>query len=212
MEAHGGYLSRLQDFDLAVLLRVAKQALIADGKSPAECSLLVSVLPHARLLRLAFDGVHTYGRRGAHWYEMNHSLPRLLSSELGITVHAYVLDPDELELVVGYAGGRRVGGDLLRYEEAELPDDEEGELDERAFDKLKARWPLGHLATVLGVSREELIRIPRAATALLEFDGTQTLGKLLELFPPAPRSRFARLNPLRPKGRDMARGRFAIKV
>ncbi|MBI3182480.1 MAG: hypothetical protein HYZ28_10075 [Myxococcales bacterium] len=181
MEAHGGYLCRMAEVDSEDLLRLAREALAKEAESPKDCSLLVSSLPRARVVRLAFDAPFTYGRKGARWYGRRHALARLLSSELNLTVHAYVFDPEELEQVVGYGAGRPVGGETVHYLDAELPDDEE--LDDLSFEKLKSRWPMGHLAKVLGVTREELVRIPRAKTVLLPLDGRPG-ESLEELFRP----------------------------
>ena len=76
--------------------------------------------------------------------------------------------------------GRRVGGELLRYEDAELPEDEN---DDQAFEKLQQKWPLGHVARVLGIDREELLRIPRKSSALIELNGHQEPKPLWQLFP-----------------------------
>jgi hypothetical protein len=186
LEAHGGYLCRLEELDTSELVCLAREALVEDGVEPSDCSLLVSALERPRVLRLAYDGPHTYGRRGARWYETHHALARRLSTQLGSVVHAYVFDPDELEQVVGFGGGRKVGGERMRYEDAELPDEEDAELDEASFEKLKTRWPLGHLAKVLGVPREELVRIARAPAALLDLNGSTAPGRVAELFPLAP--------------------------
>jgi len=56
-----------------------------------------------------------------------------------------------------------VGGDRLVYDEADFPDLP----DEEAFDKLKERWPVGRLSTILGIPRDELLRLPRASSVLL---------------------------------------------
>ena len=186
MEAHGGYLCRLEELETSELVCLAREALVEDGIEPGDCSLLVSALERPRLMRLAYDGPHTYGRRGARWYETHHALARRLSAQVGSVVHAYVFDPDELEQVVGFGGGRKVGGERMRYEDAELPDEEDSELDEASFERLKARWPLGHLAKVLGVPREELVRIARAPAALLDLNGPNAQGRVAELFPVAP--------------------------
>lgn len=182
MEAHGGYLSRLEDFESAELVRLAREALVEDGGDPSDCSLLASLVPGPRVLRLAYDAPHTYGRRGARWYEHHHALAQALSRRFGLTVHAYLIDPEELEQVVTYGDGRRVGGERIVYEDAELPEDEEGEPDEVAFERLKSRWPIGHLARVLGVSRSELVRIPRAPTLLFNLDGSDAGGRVEDLF------------------------------
>jgi hypothetical protein len=167
------------------LIELAREALVEDGQSPAECSLLITALQPSKVLRLAYDAPHTYGRGGARWYDSHHAFARRLSRAFQITVHAYVLDPEELEAVYSYAEGRPVGGEALRYE-----DDDAflgGDLDDRAFEKLKGRWPLGHLSKVLGLQRQELIRIPRSgAVALLNLDGSDAPKRLMELFPIAP--------------------------
>jgi hypothetical protein len=182
LEAHGGYLSRYEDVDTAWLARLGAVALAEDGEHTDDCGLLITVLPGARVVRFAFDGAHSYGRAGARWYMGHHSFARRLSEHLATTVHAYVFDPDDLELVVSYGNGRHVGGETLRYEEAEMPDvdDDEGEI---SFELMKNRWPLGHLAKVLGVHREELIRLPRQKTALLELSREVPAGPLWQLFP-----------------------------
>lgn len=180
MEAHGGYLLRLGEIDCPWLAALARAALAEEGVAPGDCSLLASLLPRQRVVRLAFDAPFTYGRKGAHWYEGHHALARRLSAELSFAVHAYVFDPDELEEVVAYGGGRRVGGERLRYEEVELSDDDD--LNDFSFERLKARWPLGHLGKVLGVAREQLLHIARAQTVLLELDGSAPRRPLAELF------------------------------
>ena len=186
MEAHGGYLCRLETFETAELVALARQALVEDGCDPTDASLLLSAMPQERVLRMAYDAPHTYGRKGARWYDQRHTLARLASVHLRLTVHTYVFDPEEFEQVVTYGSGRRVGGDRVVYEDAELPEDDDGELDEECFDKLKAGWPLGHLAKLFGVPREALLRIPRGPTVLLELDGRPIRGRVLDLFP-APR-------------------------
>lgn len=184
LEAHGGYfvrLERLAGVDLACL---AREALREDGVLTADAGLLVSAAPDGRVLRLAYDAPHTYGRRGACWYGRHHALARALTRALPVTVHAYVFDPEAYEEVATYGGGRRVGGERLEYMDAELPEDGDGELDERAFEQLRARWPLGHLAQVLGLYREELLRLPRARSVLVPLDGRAgAADELAELWP-----------------------------
>jgi hypothetical protein len=197
LEAHGGYLCRWEDFDSKALVSLARAALAEDGQRPDECSLLVSLLPKSRIVRFAYDGAHTYGRKGARWYETHHAFAAGLSREASVTVHAYVLDPDELEQVVAYGGGRNVGGERIKYEDAELDEDD---FDESAFEKQKQKWPLGHLARVLGVPREELARIHRAKTALLPLDGSEVEGKLSDLFPGEANQHFA----AQPQGAEKA--------
>ncbi len=187
MEAHGGYLCRLEEFDAADLVRNAREALLLDGESAADCALLVTVIPMRKVVRLAYDAVFTYGRRGAGWYEEHHALPKLLSSRYNVTVHAYVFDPEEYELVTTYGAGGRVGGERMQYADAPLPDDEDTELDELSFERLKAKWPIGHLGKVYGVTREELLRMPRSTSLLLTLDGGTPENSLSELLA-APRA------------------------
>lgn len=181
MEAHGGYLCRYEDVDTAWLTHVAKEAAIEDGADASDSGLLVTVLPGPRVVRFAYDGAHTYGRAGALWYLAHHALARRLSQHLSVTVHAYAFDPNELEAVCSYGNGRKVGGESLKYEDAELPEDEDD--DELDFQRLKKKWPMGHLAKVLGVEREELIRLPRQETALLDFSRQVPGQPLWQLFP-----------------------------
>lgn len=176
MESHGGYLCRLDSLDARTLVRLARRALPLEGITDrGEVSLLVSALPHRKVVRLAYDAAFTYGRRGARWYEGHHALARLISRELGTPVHAYVLDVDDLEQVTSYGNGQQVGGERLRLEDAELPDDVDLDtLDDLAFEALKEAWPLGHLARVYGVTREELVRMPRHARGvLIDLDAPQ---------------------------------------
>ncbi len=184
MESHGGYLCQYEDVDVAWLQNLARQALVEEGQSSDETGLLVTIMGGPRVVRFAWDGAFTYGRPGARWYLTHHALARRLSEHLRQTVHAYAFDPDEVEQVVSFAEGRRVGGELLRYEEVELPDDEP---DDEAFARLQARWPLGHLARVMGVAREELLRIPRQSTALLELSRTLEPRPLWQLLPDTAR-------------------------
>lgn len=185
MEAHGGYLSRYEDVDTAWLARLARAALAEDGQSADDVGLLVTVMPGPRVVRFAFDGAHSYGRAGARWYMSHHGFARRLSQHLSSAVHAYVFDPDDLELVVSYGNGRHVGGETLRYEDAELPDAIDDDDDEVSFELMKNKWPLGHLAKVLGVQREELIRLPRKKTALLDLEKEVPPGPLWHHFPQA---------------------------
>lgn len=179
MESHGGYLCQYEDVDAAWLQRLAREALEEDGQAPEDAALLVTVLGGPRIARFAFDGPFTYGRAGARWYLTHHALARRLSEHLGVTVHAYAFDPDEVEQVVAWADGRRVGGEVLRYEDAELPDDE----DDGAFQKAQAKWPLGYVARVLGIRREQLLRIPRQATAFIDLGQPLHPRPLWQLFP-----------------------------
>jgi hypothetical protein len=158
---------------------VARLALEEDGQSSEDAGLLVTVLGGPRIARFAWDAPFTYGRQGARWYLTHHALARKLSEHLRVTVHAYAFDPDEVEQVIAYADGRRVGGESLRYEDAELP---EGD-DEDAFERLQQKWPLGYVARVLGIERAELLRIPRNSSALLDLARPQEPKPLWQLFP-----------------------------
>jgi len=186
VEAHGGYLCRFEDVDVSWLVQQGQLALEDEGLSASDVGLCVTLLPGGKVIRFAFDAPYTYGRTGARWYLTHQALAQRLSQQLRATVHAYVFDPDELEQVTSWGGGRKVGGERLRYEDVELPDDDDlTDEDESSFEKLKAKWPLGHLATVLGVSREELIRLPRQQTALLELSRPAPHAPLWRLFPAA---------------------------
>ncbi|WP_223756394.1 hypothetical protein [Myxococcus sp. RHSTA-1-4] len=137
-----------------------------------------------KVVRLAYVGPFTAGRQGAHWYAAHHALPRLLSREANVTVHAYVYDPDEGEEVIAYGNGRRVGGERVVYEDVELPGRVE-DVDDAAFARMQERWPVGHLAYVFGLSRKELLRLPLATPKLVlaleggEGDSAEALEGLL---------------------------------
>ncbi len=161
------------------LQALARQAIESDGQLAGDCGLLVSILQGGKVVRFAFDGAHTYGRNGARWYLTHHAFAQRLSEHLRVVVHAYVFDPEELEQVVSYGNGRKVGGESLSYEDAEMPDED----DEASFEKLKSKWPIGHLARVLGVDREALLRMPRETTALIELVGAAATQPLWHLFP-----------------------------
>jgi len=185
VEAHGGYLCRFEEVDVPWLQQVARLALEEEGQATSDAGLQVTVLGGPRIVRFAWDAPFTYGRNGARWYLTHHALARRLSEHLGVALHVYVFDPDDLEQVAAYGNGRRVGGELLHYADVELPDDDGDEL---AFERLKNKWPLGHLARVLGVAREELIRLPRRPTALLALDTPYAPQPLWQLFPEAARA------------------------
>jgi hypothetical protein len=162
----------VEGLEFADLAALGRQALALDGMGTGlDCGLQVSAIPRHKVVRFAFDAPFAYGRRGVAWYRAHHALARLLSVSLATTVHAYAFDPDEGECVVGYGNGRKVGGESLRCEEAELPEEADGELDEAAFQRMKERWPMGHLAYVFGVTRAELLALPRAETLLLPLGG-----------------------------------------
>jgi hypothetical protein len=164
-EAHGGYLCRLESLEGGMLPRLGREALEEDGESPEGAGLLVSV--RKKVVRFAYDAPHTYGRRGACWYGEHHALAARLSTHFGAPVHVYVFDPDELEQVVTYGDGHRVGGDALRYEDAEVEDEA---LSDEAFEALRERWPMGHLGRLLGLSRAELLRLPYARSVLIPLE------------------------------------------
>ncbi len=184
MESHGGYVCQYQDVDASWLQRLACQALVEDGQDPAEVGLLVTVIGGPRIVRFAWDAPFTYGRAGARWYLDHHALARKLSEQLPATVHAYAFDPDEVEQVVSWANGRRVGGELVRYADVELPEDDDGDGDQ-AFARLQGKWPLGHVARVLGIAREQLLRIPRQSSALLHLGEPVPVQPLWQLLPPS---------------------------
>lgn len=142
-----------------------------DGAEGAT-GLQVSVNPRRKVVRLAFEGPFSSGRQGAHWYAAHHALPRLLSRAANVTVHAYVYDPDEGEEVLAYGNGRRVGGERVVYEDVELPGRPE-DVDEAAFAHMQSRWPLGHLAYVFGLTRQELLRLPRGHGCVLTLAGSE---------------------------------------
>jgi hypothetical protein len=164
-EAHGGYVCRLETLEGGRLPRLGRESLEADGELSEGAGLLVSLVK--KVVRFAYDAPHTYGRRGARWYDSHHALAARLSLDFGVTVHAYVFDPDELEQVVSYGNGRRVGGETLRYEDAEI---EDAALSEEAFEKIRSRWPMGHLGRLLGLDRTELLRLPYARSVLIPLD------------------------------------------
>lgn len=184
VEAHGGYLCRFEDVDVAWLQEVARLSLAEDRREADDVGLQVTILAAPGLVRFAWDAPFTYGRQGARWYLTHHALARRLSEHLKTALHVYVFDPDELEQVIAYGNGRQVGGELLRYVDVELDDEDE---DDAAFEKLKNKWPMGHLARVLGVAREELIRIPRQATVLIDLAKQYQPQPLWQLVPEALR-------------------------
>lgn len=180
MNAQGGYFTRLENFDGVDLVALAHQALAEDGAEDAFGSLRITVNARRKLVRLAFEGPGAQGLDGARWYLQHHAFARLLSSRIRNVVHAYVHDPDELELVVAYGNGRQVGGERLVYADVELPDDFD-ELDDVAFERLRSRWPLGHLAYVIGIRRDELLSMPRAPGRVISLAerGEHRLDELL---------------------------------
>ncbi|MCP3140729.1 hypothetical protein [Pyxidicoccus xibeiensis] len=187
LEAHGGYLVRLESLSGLELIQLAREALVLDGAAGAT-GLHVSVNRRRKVVRLAYVGPFTAGRQGAHWYAAHHALPRLLSRAANVTVHACVYDPDEGEEVIAYGNGRRVGGERVVYEDVELPGRPE-DVDEAAFTHMQERWPLGHLAYVFGLTRKELLRLPLVSPAqVLPLDGAaQDVAEALEALLPGSR-------------------------
>lgn len=147
------------------LVRLARLALPLDGVDDlSDVSLLISVIPHRKVVRVAYDASFTYGRRGACWYDTHHAFARLASEQLGVVLHAYVFDADEYEQVATWEKGARVGGERLLIHEFELPDDDD--VTDASFERARATWPLGRLAHLFGVTRDELVRMPRYATSV----------------------------------------------
>ncbi len=184
IDAHGGYLLRADSLAGVPLQRLARTALQAEGLSPQAAGLLVSVDMDRRLVRLAYDGPHTYGPPGAQWYRDHQALAAALSSASLGTVHAYAFDPDRFEAVTSYGAGSPVGGETLVYEERDLDVEE---LSEEEFEALRDSWPMGRLARLLGLGREELLRLPYAPGTLLELEGPELdLASLLSAASPSP--------------------------
>lgn len=179
MRAHGGYLCRLEALDARVL-RVAREALELEGEV-ARAALRISAIPRRRVVRLAYEAPHLTGEQAARWHEAHCALPRLLSRELNVTVHSYVLLPGEYEEVAAWGAGRRVGGERLRYDDVDVGES----LDDAAFEKLKARWPLGHLAYVFGVTREALVKLPWQDGLEVPLDGSDASDRLSGVLPPS---------------------------
>jgi|SRR6218665_644933 len=170
LEAHGGYLIRVESLGRLNLASLARQALIEDG-APPDTVLALSVHHRRKIVRLALECPLTEGPQGARWYSAHQSLARGLSRSAGVTVHAYVYDPQEYEEVQAFGRGQHVGGERLMYNEVELPEALDGEFDDRAFAQMQSRWPLGHLAWVFGVEREQLLRLRQLPTTRLPLDG-----------------------------------------
>lgn len=172
LEAHGGYLIRVESLETRRLVELARQALVEE-RAPADTILSVSVYPRRKIVRLALDGPHTAGRRGSHWYSEHHALARMLSRAASLTVQAYVYDPQEYEQVIAFGRGQYVGGERLMYDDVELPECLDGEFDDEAFARMQSRWPLGHLAWVFGVERELLLQLHRLPLTRLKLDGEE---------------------------------------
>jgi hypothetical protein len=182
LEAHGGYLIRLETFRGLELVRLAREALAIDGVSGYLPTLHVTVIRRRKVVRLAFLGLPSAGGQGAHWHAEHHALPRLLSRAANATVHTYVYDPEQREEVIAYGNGNRVGGDQVVYADVEMSGEEED--DDAAFTRMRSRWPMGHLAYVFGLTREELLGMPRAAPGVaLTLDSADAEDRLEQLLP-----------------------------
>jgi hypothetical protein len=182
LEAHGGYLIRIESFTGLELIRLAREALALDGVTGGLPALHVSVNRRRKVVRLAFLGPLMTGRKGAHWYAEHHALPRLLSRAANATVHVYVYSPEEGEQVIAYGNGRRVGGDRVVYDDVEMSGEEEQ--DDAAFKRMREHWPMGHLAYVFGLSREDLLGLPLVvSSAVLSLDATDAEERLEVLLP-----------------------------
>lgn len=170
----------MESLDEVDLVQLARTALTLDGVNPTGHGLILSAIPRRKIVRIAYRGPTFEGRDGARWYEEHRAFAELLSQSIRSTVHAYVFDPDELEQVMAYGGGRWVGGECVRYDEVEV----EGELDETEFERLKAHWPIGHLAYVFGVTRQELLRLAKTPITAIELDGgaaNDDVGRLFRM-------------------------------
>jgi hypothetical protein len=151
----GGYFCRVQHLSSVHLPTLAREALIRDQVTLRPASLRVCHLPRKNLVHLAFELPEGLG--GAGWYATHHALAQLLSTGQTATVHVYVHLPAELEEVVAYADGHWVGGERLCYADVDASDEETA--DDALFARLQDTWPLGHLAQVFGVSRQELLAL-----------------------------------------------------
>ena len=150
-------------------------------------SLHVTVIRRRKVVRLAFVGPQADGRGHARWYAEHHALARTLSRVANATVHVYVFDPAEGEQVIAYGNGHRVGGDEVVYEDVELSGEEEQ--DDAAFKRMRSRWPMGHLAYVFGLTREELLGMPRSTPSVvlaLDAASEQEQEDRLEVLLPGP--------------------------
>lgn len=157
MKPQGGYICRAQHLSTVHLPTLAREALKREKLPSDGTQLVMSRGRGGNVVRLAFE--RSPDLDDAHWYLTHHALAQLLSSGQTLAVQVYVLLPAELEEVVAYADGRRVGGERIRYRDIDLTDEEQE--DDRAFEKLQARWPLGHLAQVFGLTRRELLKLYR---------------------------------------------------
>ena len=174
LDAQGGYLLRvesLRELDVAGLARsvLALEGLEADG-----VSLQLGIHPRRKVARLAFRGARQFeGLAGARWHATHHLMASQLSLRTGAAVQAYAVLPGELEKVVTYGNGRQVGGETLSYDDVELTDEQASA--DAAYALLQRSWPLGHLAHVFGLGREELLSLAGRPGLLLSLDGRETI-------------------------------------
>jgi hypothetical protein len=172
LSAHGGYLLRPEGLRSLDLVEVARSALALERWDPSEASIQVSVLRSPGVLRVAFDAPFTpYGRRGALWYRDHHAFARIASERIAGAVHVYAIDPDSFEAVASYASGHRVGGEAVVYDELEMDFGEEEGADVTSFEAMRAKWPIGHLGQIFGVTRDELLHLPWNESVLLKLGG-----------------------------------------
>jgi hypothetical protein len=154
VNSFGGTICHYQDVDLAWLQRLAQSVLTDLGLGLAKTALCIETHALARAqtqpaptqrrtMKFIFVGIKCNK-------ESQRSLARRLSEHLLVTVHSFSFT-DDGEAVASFAGGRRVGGDELSYEDVSLDEDSD-----EAFAEQQAQWPLGHLACVLGITREDL--------------------------------------------------------
>lgn len=166
LSAHGGYLLRPEGLQSIDLVELAREALALDGEDPSDASIQVSVR-RPGVLRVAYDAPFGYGRRGARWYRDHHAFARLASERISSAAHAYAVDADTFESVCSYASGRKVGGETLVYDELEMDFGDELGLDVTVFERMRARWPIGHLGQIFGLTRDELSHLPWNESVLL---------------------------------------------
>src|SRR5690606_2629679 len=133
------------------------------------------------VVRLAFGGPASLsGEPGARWHAAHHLFASQLSLRGASAVRAYAVVPGAFEKVVTYGDGRSVGGETLDYADVDLP--EEALEDDDAFALLQGSWPLGHLAHVFGLTREELLSLANPALRLA-LDGSSGPARLETLLP-----------------------------
>lgn len=171
MGAAGGYFIRLESFEGLDLVGLARQALVLEGVEPAGARLRVGAHRKRRVVHLTLEAPALGGAAGARWFSQHPALARLLSGVTDAAVQSWACDPEAFEEVFTWARGRRVGGERLEYSTVDLPPD--AETDDAAFERLRRTWPLGHLAHVFGLPREDLLALTRARGLLLPLEEGQ---------------------------------------